>query len=650
MLEDIKSIINNARNRETAIANFNANIASGKKLDKDEFYRRLDSRFPIRGAATTTPETSTTTGPSSGVFEKLEKGLTMGNDVIKALAGGIQSLYKSQITDKTYLNQDFDKLNTIFESIVKNGINPFKNGVEFVKIAGSEILKQLQAETDARYTINRETTLTGKLSEALIEDLQDASREAIRFGYTLENITELYTTMVTNSGKLALINKQTVDEISPVAAALNMRLSEFAATATDFEKVGIGLDGTTKFLDALTPKTLSLGLSSAKVAKDLKDNIGTLNQYGFKNGVEGLTRMVQKSLEFRMSMSSVASIAEKVFSPESAIDLAANLQVLGGAIGAFNDPLKLTYMATNDMEGLQDALIGAAGSLASYNDEQKRFEVTGVNLRRAKEMAGLLNIDLKELNNIAIASAERTQASAAMFAQGINVDEKDREFLTNLSRMKDGKMVIEIPEGIAKKLNRPTEIALDEFNQTIADQLLENRDEFKDMNTKDIAMKQLTETEQMSRDMSVLVSYATLEYARKLKGGAGEVYQQAEMDNIISKLKERAVEFRGTGTAQEQKEQGSDFVKKIVEPIKTGAFIEDIKNSWKSLSTGEQRTSQVIEKKVTYRHEFYADNVLDKIRTQSIQNSAMGVAFNDEDPDDMRQYEKASKAERMYIS
>ena len=322
--------------------------------------RKMYQEFKKYGSGSSTVvETPQNTGPSTGVFKKLENVLSPVNDLIKNLAGGVQSLYKTQITDKTYLGQDYDKINTLFESIVKNGINPFKNGVEFVKIAGSEILKQLQAETDARYTINRETTLTGKLSEALIEDLQDASREAIRYGYTLENITEIYTTLVTNSGKLALINKQTVDEITPVAAALNMSLQEFTQTATDFEKLGIGLDSTTKFLDALTPKTLSLGLSSAKVAKDLKENIGKLNEYGFKNGVEGLARMVQKSLEFRMSMSSVANLAERVFSPESAIDLAANLQVLGGAMGDFADPIKLMYMATNNVEGLQDALIGA---------------------------------------------------------------------------------------------------------------------------------------------------------------------------------------------------------------------------------------------------------------------------------------------------
>ena len=52
-------------------------------------------------------------------------------------------------------------------------------------------------------------------------------------------------------------------------------------------------------------------------------------------------------------------------------------------------------MATNNVEGLQDAIIGVAGSMATYNTEQGRFEITGINLRRAKDLANEL---IKQIN------------------------------------------------------------------------------------------------------------------------------------------------------------------------------------------------------------------------------------------------------------
>jgi len=87
--------------------------------------------------------------------------------------------------------------------------------------------------------------------------------------------------------------------------------------------------------------SLALGLNARKVVADVSTNMDKLNTIGFKNGVEGLTRMVQKSIEFNMNIEKVKSMAEKLFDPDQAIALSAELQAIGGAIGDFNDPLKL---------------------------------------------------------------------------------------------------------------------------------------------------------------------------------------------------------------------------------------------------------------------------------------------------------------------
>jgi len=190
--------------------------------------------------------------------------------------------------------------------------------------------------------------------------------------------------------------------------------------------------------------SIALGLQAQKVTKELGSNIGKINEYGFQNGIQGLTKMVQKSIEFRMSMETAFKVADDVMDPDKAIDMAANLQAIGGAIGDFNDPLKLMYMATNNVEGLQDALIGVAGSLATYNEEQGRFEITGVNLRKAKAMAAELGISYSELANGAIAAAERSSAASELMASGLSLSDEQQEFLTNISTMKGGRMTIEL--------------------------------------------------------------------------------------------------------------------------------------------------------------------------------------------------------------
>ena len=325
-----------------------------------------------------------------------------------------------------------------------------------------------------------------------------------------------------------------------------------AVSIGEFEKVGLGADKTIKTLGDSATKLTSLGLSARKVTTDLESNLGKLNEYGFKNGVQGLETMAKKASEFRMEMQSTFTIADKVFNPEGAIDLVANLQVLGGAIGDFNDPLKLMYDATNNVEGLQDALIKASGSLATYNQEQGRFEVTGINLRKAKEMANALGISMGELNKISIAAAERTQATTALMATGLVMKDEDREFLTNLSRMDGGEMKITVPKSLMDSLGiKETSLALKDLTPNQEKILLANKEEFEKMNPKDMAMAQLTETQQMSRGIDVIASYYKVrgaEMARGVaKGTGGKEFEElrASIDNYsvsLSKSQKSTIE------------------------------------------------------------------------------------------------------------
>jgi len=274
--------------------------------------------------------------------------------------------------------------------------------------------------------------------------------------------------------------------------------------------------------------SLTLGLNARRTTEELNKNIGKLNQYGFENGTQGLNRMVQKSIEFRMNMQNVFDIAEKVMSPEKAIDLAANLQVLGGAVGALGDPFQMMYMATNNVEGLQDALIGAAESLAVYSEENGKFEITGVNLRRARAMADELGMSYQDLSNMAIAAAERTSASADLMAAGVSVDETQMEFLTNIARMgKDGKMVIEVPPSLQEQLGKTVE--LEDLNQTTANAILENQKAFEKMDVKDIALEQFTETQKMALNISQVAAMLKVEFAKTYRG------MGAEMDTYVAR-------------------------------------------------------------------------------------------------------------------
>jgi hypothetical protein len=309
-------------------------------------------------------------------------------------------------------------------------------------------------------------------------------------------------------------------------------MKEMGPVLRQFELVGIGAEKTLENINEAGKSSLTLGLNSRRTTEELNKNIGKLNQYGFENGTQGLNRMVQKSIEFRMNMQNVFDLADKVMSPEKAIDLAANLQVLGGAVGSLGDPFQMMYMATNNVEGLQDALIGAAESLAVYSEENGKFEITGVNLRRARAMADELGMSYQDLSNMAIAAAERTSAAADLMAAGISVDDKEKEFITNLARMgKDGRMVIEVPPSLAKTLGIERTQALEDLDQATASAILANQTAFETMDAKDIALEQFTETQKMALNISQIAAMLKVEFAKTYRGMGADMDKYVKMGN-----------------------------------------------------------------------------------------------------------------------
>jgi hypothetical protein len=428
-------------------------------------------------------------------MEKFIKSLAQTQE-----AGGDYGLSKATMSVEV-----LDRLLTQTDPKLSKTANIFKNiFLELPRQAVIEYQNQSTLLTD----INTKTGLTGKLSKDYREEISAAGPAMAKMGIEFSEIANTAVSLIQQSGRFNLINTETFVAMGTAAKAYVGSLAEVVEMIPGFEKVGIGATGVVKSISEAGARSLSLGLSSQKVTKELGQNIGLLNSYGFQNGVQGLERMVQKAIEFRISISEVSKLADNVFTPEKAIDLAANLQVLGGAIGDFNDPLKLMYMATNNVEGLQDALIGAASSLATYNQEQGRFEVTGLNLRKAREMAQALGVDYKELTNAAVAAQERLTAGESL--SGLSIKAEDKEFLTNIAQMKDGKMTVALQSKELQDYFGKTSVALEDLSASQADKLLDYKKEFEKLPPEEIIRKQATDVENIRRDLTYLVMSARL--------------------------------------------------------------------------------------------------------------------------------------------
>jgi hypothetical protein len=492
-------------------------------------------------------------GGSSSGGNSTNLARSAGNFIVRGLATQEQTGQMPQVGEEMIKASTSAEKLFSFISGLKSPLDILTGGVELL---GNQAELYLTQQTELLGVINKGAGLTGQFSADVRDELTQANVPLTRLGIGFADLAKAAESLVSNSGRFITLNRDSWYEAGRAATAYVGTLGELVEMYPAFEKIGIGASDVAAQIELTGQRSLNLGLQSSKTTKELSTNLSKLNEYGFKGGVQGMAEMVRKSTEFRINMQSVYDIADKVFDPEGAIDMAANLQAIGGAIGDFNDPMKLMYMATNDAEGLQDALIGAAGGLATYNQEQGRFEITGVNLRKAKAMAKELGISYSELANGAIAAAERSSAASALMGKGLKLDDEQQRFLTNISQMKGGQMSIELNSDRLKEAlgvdSKTKEIALEKLTQKQVDTILQYQDEFKELSPEEIIQKQATTVENIARDVNFMAASARVAAANKGGSFLDDVRKAAGLDSetILTKSRQMANEV-GSKLGQE---------------------------------------------------------------------------------------------------
>lgn len=439
---------------------------------------------------------SSVTGPDVGLMKK----------VADAAAAGFYDRFSS-----TKSRISVDTVTGIIDSLGKSmTINPIalvKNvlalGLDGAKILMSDLA---QTQDDLLKSTKGSAGYVGEVGKAMLEGLNEAMIATTRLGVSVNEFIDATESLMVNSERMALYSENTIYAGMEASMAYTKNSRTLLENAEGFRNVGLGLSDAAKAIEDIGKRSINMGLSAKATSETLIKNLGSLNAYGFQNGIKGLGKMVQEAQSLKINMDDVLKVADKLYDPESAITLAANLQVVGGAFGDLSDPIKLMYDATNNVESLQTSIIGAARSLATYNAEQGRFEVSGANLRRAKAMSDALGISMGELTNMAVKGAAKFEAMSQldMFPK---LSDEQKEFVSNLATMKDGKVGFDLPKDMAAQMGITNLVdgfvSIDDLSSDQVEKLQKLQEQNEKLSTKDIARQQLNATTQI---MSVVTA------------------------------------------------------------------------------------------------------------------------------------------------
>jgi len=434
------------------------------------------------------------------------------------IARGILQAQQSSTLSSNYAGE-VTHLTDVADGFLDKTTGHFKGVGEMIKSFVNKSLSEVNTifaqQADLQELLNGRLAMTGELSSEFNKNIMYSLPYAMRLGLTFDDVSKMVGKMVEDSGRFKLMSTETINQMSLMSRVAFNNVEEAANAIEPFQKVSRGATDAMKVVEKASLGSLQLGLNAKETTKKLVENVDKLNSYGFKNGIDGLTKMVQKAQGLRIELQTTFDLAEKVMDPTKALELSANLQAIGGAVGAFNDPIRMMWMATNNVEGLQDALAQSAENLVTFNKASGTFEVTGANLRRARDMATDLGMSFKDLTNLGVQAAQRTSAAADLMGKGlIFKNEGDKEFLTNLAQMKDGKMTIELPDNLKQQFGANS-LALESLDQSQTEMIIKFRDEFKEMSAKDIAVQQVNSVRNIERNINFITATMRVEALKR---------------------------------------------------------------------------------------------------------------------------------------
>ena len=478
---------------------------------------------------------SYTPANAKAVYAGYSKGGYGGNNVGQTIGKGVNSvgsvLNSATSHGEKNLGNEFISPGNFTQFLFDSGGN-FKGIAGMLGEIANTGLQAINMQLNQQFTlqkeINEKTTLMGTLSESFRESITDAYPETIRLGISFEELQGTMTKILTDSGRFKVMSKETIESIALNSKVYFNTMEEAAGAVQEFQKVSRGAKDAMLAAEKAGKSSMNLGINAKETVNTLTKNIEKLNQYGFRGGIDGLTKMVQQAQVLKFDLEATFKIAEEVMDPAKAIEMSANLAIVGGAFGDLADPLKMMYDATNDVGALQESLKASVESLVTFDQKSQTFGIFGANLRKARDMSSALGMSLKDVSNLAVQAAQRTEAMSSLRASGMVFSEDEREFITNLAQMKNGKMVVELKTEALQKQFGTTEIELGKMSGDQAKLLIGFREEIQKASTQTIAEQQVGLMENMERNLSYLAAYART----KLGGGAKLLAQQLGYDPV----------------------------------------------------------------------------------------------------------------------
>lgn len=283
--------------------------------------------------------------------------------------------------------------------------------------------------------------LLGKEGKSYAESIRTTAASTNEIGVNIEALAKMQGQYTEDLGRTVMLGDKGLKAMAAMSMATGLGAEGAGELAVNMEEVGYSAERTGDYIEQTMNDAHSMGINASKVVKNISGGIKMLNKYRFKDGIKGLAKMAELSAKLGIKMDFAASMSDKLFDIEGAVDMSAQLQVMGGAWAKMADPFHLMYMAREDMVGLTKE-IAEASQESMHFAKDGSIEMSSLAMSRLKIIAQQTGL---EYDDLVKSGKEMFKMNKVKSQIAFGVPEDMKEFIANTAQLdKNGKATIEI--------------------------------------------------------------------------------------------------------------------------------------------------------------------------------------------------------------
>lgn len=410
---------------------------------------------------------------------------------------------------------------------------------------------------------------TNYFAEAYLGTLIKANEKAYELGIPFDDLKGVVQGFTNEMGRMVMLTDQEVFRMATLSKATGLGAAEIGKMVAEMSDLGMGTVTAMESIEELTVQAQRLGLNVNTFINSIGQNIKLVNQYGFDKGINGLAKMVAKAQSLKFDIQQAVNIADGILDggPERAVEMAAELAMLGGDIGELGDPFALMFNSLNDVGAIQDSLVDLASAAATINEETGQLEIPTYARERLRQQAKVMGVSFEQLTNAALNSKKQMMALDEIEFSGLaSMSDEDKQFISSISEINEkGEMVVKLKEGDdIKEIKLTDEDGIRQAMEELKDQ---QEDSLQD--PKDVLLENTRALLSLKDQLATLTSKeALIRVAGGAMAGAGE--GMGSVGEMLTKFRDAIGDVRNTLT-----ETANDFSQVFKEGV-TDEEIEDL--------------------------------------------------------------------------